>query len=157
LVIQYPDLNALKETFNGAVAVVGVPCAQFKNQEPGTPEEIIKALEFVRPGNGFKPNFPLTEKSEVNGENRIPLYTWALDLCPSPVRKFNEQSSLLYSPYDSHDIRWNFEKILFNKMGHPVKRYEPSTKVSEIIPDIKAMFPGWSEKGWSEKGWSKKG
>jgi len=147
LVIQYPDLNALKETFNGAVAVVGVPCDQFRNQEPGSPEEILKALEYVRPGNGFKPNFPLTVKSEVNGENKIPLYTWALDRCPSPVRKFKSLSSLLYSPFNSHDIRWNFEKILFNKMGQPVKRYEPKTQVSEIIPDIKAMFPGSTKHG----------
>jgi len=137
---QYPDFNALKKTFNGAVAVVGVPCAQFFNQEPGSPQEILNALEHVRPGAGFKPNFPLTEKSEVNGENRIPLYTWALGLCPSPDAVFSSTGALIYSPLESHDIRWNFEKILFDKMGHPVRRYVPHTEVSEIIPDIEALL-----------------
>jgi hypothetical protein len=46
-------------------------------QEPGTPEEIMNALKFVRPGGGFAPNFPLFAKSDINGENRLPLYAWA--------------------------------------------------------------------------------
>ncbi len=45
--------------------------------EPGSPVEIMNALEHVRPGNGFIPNFPLFAKSDVNGANRLPLYDWA--------------------------------------------------------------------------------
>jgi len=137
---QYLDFNALQESFNGAIAVVGVPCAQFYNQEPGSNAEIMNGLEHVRPGSGFIPNFPLTEKSEVNGANRLPLYAWATGLCPQPVAAFNPANLLMYSPLDSNDVRWNFEKILFDKMGQPVKRYDPSTLVPEIIPDIEALL-----------------
>jgi glutathione peroxidase len=45
-------------------------------QEPGSPVEIMNALEHVRPGNGFIPNFPLFAKSDINGANRLPLYAW---------------------------------------------------------------------------------
>ncbi|XP_023335721.1 glutathione peroxidase 1 [Eurytemora carolleeae] len=137
---QYPDFNALKESFNGLVDVIGIPCTQFLNQEPGTPEEIMNALEHVRPGNGFMPNFQLFQKSEINGINRIPLYQWALGLCDTPDMAFSDKSYLLYGPLNSNDIRWNFEKILFDKNGNPVKRYTPSTEVVEIIPDIEELL-----------------
>jgi hypothetical protein len=46
-------------------------------QEPGTPAEIMNALQYVRPGGGFIPDFPLFAKSDINGANRLPLYAWA--------------------------------------------------------------------------------
>lgn len=80
------------------------------------------------------------EKSEVNGENRIPLYQWALGLCDSPMSGFNDKSMMFYAPMDNSDIRWNYEKILIDTKGAPYRRYPPSTDVTEIIPDIEAML-----------------
>jgi len=137
---QYPDFNALVESYNGMLDIVGVPCSQFFNQEPGSPEEIMNALAHVRPGNGFVPNFTLLEKSEVNGVNRMPLYDWVLDMCDSPMADFSDKSILMYQGLQSNDIRWNFEKILFNTAGQPVKRYPPGTEVDEIIPDIENLL-----------------
>jgi glutathione peroxidase len=48
-------------------------CSQL---EPGTPAEIMNAVQYVRPGGGFLPDFPLFAKSEINGANRLPLYAW---------------------------------------------------------------------------------
>jgi len=137
---QYPDFNALIDDFNGKVDIIGVPCSQFFNQEPGSPAEIMNALEYVRPGSGFVPNFTLLQKSEVNGDNRIPLYTWALNLCDSPQTTFSDKSLLMYKGLQSNDIRWNYEKILFDGTGQPVRRYPPSTEVAEIIPDIENLL-----------------
>ena len=62
-------------------------------QEPGTPEEIMNALQFVRPGGGFVPNFPLFAKSDINGANRLPLYAWATVTLNAFAAR---ESSLLY-------------------------------------------------------------
>ncbi|GBM87423.1 hypothetical protein AVEN_222792-1, partial [Araneus ventricosus] len=46
-------------------------------QEPGgNAQEILNGIRFVRPGDGFIPNFPLFKKIEVNGETEHPLYTF---------------------------------------------------------------------------------
>jgi hypothetical protein len=49
----------------------------FLQQEPGANgTEILNTLKYVRPGEGFEPAFPLTKKTDVNGENEDPLYTY---------------------------------------------------------------------------------
>jgi len=137
---QYPDLNALRSTYEGEFEILGVPCSQFYNQEPGTPVEIMNALEHVRPGNGFIPNFPLFAKSDINGANRLPLYAWATGLCGSPEAAFSDKELLLYALLDGADIRWNYEKILFDREGRPFRRYPPSTEVNDLVPDIEALM-----------------
>lgn len=55
--------------------MMGFPCNQFKHQEQGSnATEIMNNIKYVRPGNGFVPNFQLSEKLDVNGENEILLY-----------------------------------------------------------------------------------
>jgi len=99
----------------------------------------MNAIMYVRPGNGFIPDFRLMEKSEVNGENRIPIYSWVLDQCPPAVSGFQPTNYLMYSPLNANDIRWNFEKILIDQSGQPFRRYSAATEVEEIIPDIEAL------------------
>jgi len=49
----------------------------FLQQEPGANgTEILNTLKYVRPGEGFEPAFPLTKKTDVNGKNEHPLYTY---------------------------------------------------------------------------------
>ena len=57
--------------------------------------------------------------------------------CP-PTRDFFAEpiSKLFYNPIRNNDVRWNFEKYLINRQGLPVKRYDPGTKPSDILPDI---------------------
>jgi len=118
--------------------ILGVPCAQFFNQEPsGDPTEIANVIRHVRPGNGFEPTFPLFARSDVNGATRIPLYQWALSRCPSPIPTFFEDANLLlYSPMSQEDVRWNWEKILFDKNGQPFRRYASMVEPFEIEEDI---------------------
>ena len=76
---QYHQLNALVEEFNTTrcpLRIFGVPCNQFGLQEPGVGIEIMHCVEYVRPGNGFKPNFDILVKRDVNGNNEDELYTW---------------------------------------------------------------------------------
>lgn len=84
---QYPHLNVLMREFSSAkykcgFAVLAFPCNQFLYQEPGAnAQEILNGLKCVRPGNGFVPNFPLFQKTQVNGAKEDPIYTFLKVTC----------------------------------------------------------------------------
>ncbi|WP_157389782.1 glutathione peroxidase [Nocardia terrae] len=107
---QYSGLVELQQTYGPqGFTVVGVPCNQFMGQEPGTAEEIA---EFCSTTYGV--DFPLLEKSDVNGEGRIPLYT---ELAATPD-----------ASGEAGDIQWNFEKFLIGRDGSVLGRFRPRTE-----------------------------
>ncbi|MFI5907197.1 glutathione peroxidase [Dactylosporangium sp. NPDC051541] len=119
---QYSDLEALHKEYSGqGFSVLGVPCNQFAGQEPGTSEEIA---EFCSTTYGV--TFPMTEKVEVNGEGRHPLY----DLL-TPVADGEGHTG---------DVRWNFEKFLIGKDGTVTARFGPRTepKSDEVVQAVEA-------------------
>ncbi|GBN78548.1 Glutathione peroxidase 1 [Araneus ventricosus] len=66
--------------------VLGFPCNQFGQQEPGgNGQEIMNGVRYVRPGNGFLPNFPIFKKIDVNGEKEHPLYTFIKEAAYTPL------------------------------------------------------------------------
>jgi glutathione peroxidase len=99
------------------VVVLGFPCNQFANQEPGTDAEI---LEFAT--SKFDVNFPMFSKIEVNGDGAAPLYQFLKDAQPGEG--------------DTSDITWNFEKFLVDGSGNVVKRYAPPTTPEDIAADL---------------------
>jgi glutathione peroxidase len=109
---QYTALEALHEKYAGrGFTVVGVPCNQFGGQEPGTAEEIE---EFCSTTYGV--TFPMTEKVEVNGEHRHPVYAELVQVA--------DQTGKV------GDIAWNFEKFLVDGSGSVLARFDPS-----VVPD----------------------
>jgi glutathione peroxidase len=109
---QYAALEALHERNAGrGFTVVGVPCNQFGGQEPGGPEEIA---EFCSATYGV--TFPMTEKVEVNGEGRHPVY--------------DELVQVADQDGGAGDIAWNFEKFLVDGSGAVVARFRPT-----VVPD----------------------
>ena len=105
---QYAGLEALHEGYAGlGFTVVGVPCNQFGGQEPGTSEEIA---EFCSATYGV--TFPMTEKIDVNGSGRHPLYAVLTQHADEQGRE--------------GDIQWNFEKFLLDADGTVVARFAPS-------------------------------
>ncbi len=120
---QYEALQALyKEYADEGLVVLGVPCNQFAGQEPGTPAEI---KDFC--ATNYQVTFPLTEKLEVNGDGRHPLYQWLA----------GEGAAF------PGDITWNFEKFLINSTGAVVARFEPKTAPGDslITSAIDAELP----------------
>lgn len=93
----------------------------------------------MRPGNDYVPNFPLVQKLDVNGETQHPLFEFLKSRCPSPVCQFRAKDNLFYSPQDSADIRWNFEKFLVGRDGIPLRRYDPNFLPSDMEDDIEAL------------------
>ncbi len=122
---QYEGLQRLQETYGErGFTVLGVPCNQFMGQEPGTSEEIA---EFCSTTYGA--DFPMTEKVEVNGLGRHPLYA---GLVTTPDTTGH-----------SGDIRWNFEKFLVAPDGTVAARFAPQTEpdTDEVIQAIERALP----------------
>uniref|UniRef100_H3C2F2 Glutathione peroxidase n=1 Tax=Tetraodon nigroviridis TaxID=99883 RepID=H3C2F2_TETNG len=132
------DLNALQEELGyTGFLILGFPSNQFGKQEPGAPSEILPGLKYVRPGNGFVPNFQLFEKNDVNGENEQGVYTFLKNSCPPVGGDLgNYAGRLFWEPMKISDIKWNFEKFLVGPDGKPVMRWHPSIQVSEVRADI---------------------
>ncbi|KAH7957994.1 hypothetical protein HPB51_028022 [Rhipicephalus microplus] len=79
---------------------------------------------------------------DVNGDTQHPLFELLKSHCPSPVSKFRPREKLFYTPQDNSDIRWNFEKILVDRNGTPLRRYEPGFLPADITSDIEAIITG---------------
>ena len=123
---QYTGLEQLHEQYaDRGFSVLGVPCNQFGGQEPGTAEDIAT---FCSTSYGV--TFPMTEKVEVNGDGRHPLYQQLVDVPDSA---------------DGHtgDIRWNFEKFLVAPGGEIVGRFSPvvEPEAPELVEAIEKVLP----------------
>ena len=115
---QYTGLEQLqKDLASQDFTVLGFPCNQFGGQEPGTPQDI---QQFCSTTYGV--SFPLSEKIDVNGAGRHPVYHW-LTNAPGVA---------------DGDIQWNFEKFLISREGAVLKRYPPTVKPEDkgLLQDI---------------------
>ena len=107
---QYTKLEELHERYAPrGFTVVGVPCNQFGGQEPGSADEIA---EFCSATYGV--TFPMTEKVDVNGADRHPL--------------FDELTLVPVAGGDPGDVSWNFEKFVLKADGTPMARFGPTTE-----------------------------
>ena len=119
---QYAGLEALhREYADKPFEVLGFPCNQFGNQEPGLAAEIASFC-----ATSFDVSFPMFDKVEVNGPDRHPLYAWLAD----------QKRGFL----GSKSIKWNFTKFLVDREGRVVARYSPQTEPSAIKADIEKLI-----------------
>lgn len=115
---QLTGLQSLYATYyERGLMVMGFPCNQFQNQEPGTSREIQNFCQL-----NYGVTFPLFAKIEVNGPDAIPLYRY------------------LVAVTGGEPIAWNFTKFLVDRQGNVVKRYEPKVEPIEIAPGIEALL-----------------
>ena len=119
-----PQLAELEQMYKDykdkGFEILGFPCNQFANQDPGSNKEIS---DFCLINYGV--TFNMFQKIEVNGENAHPLYKFLK----------NEKKGLL-----SKEIKWNFTKFLIDSEGNVVKRYAPTVKPLKIEEDIKNLL-----------------
>jgi glutathione peroxidase len=119
---QYEKLQQLYSRYKDkGFVVLGFPCNQFGNQEPGSNAEI---KEFC--SDKYQVSFPMFDKLDVNGPTRHPLY---------------QILAGEGSPYPG-DIKWNFGKFLIGKDGKILKRFDPGTApdAPEIIKAVEAAL-----------------
>lgn len=122
---QYTALEQLAKDYGErGLTVIGVPCNQFMGQEPGSAEEI---QTFCSTNYGV--TFPLLAKTDVNGDDRHPLYA---ELTKTPDANG-----------EAGDIQWNFEKFLLAPGGEVIRRFRPRTEpdATEVIEAIEAALP----------------
>jgi glutathione peroxidase len=122
---QYEGLERLHERYAGrGFAVLGFPSNQFNGQEPGSNEEIA---EFCSATYGV--TFPMFSKTDVNGEDRHPLY--------------QQLTTVEDDKGEAGDVAWNFEKFLISPTGEVVGRFRPRTlpESDEVIGAIEAVLP----------------
>jgi len=106
---QYKDLQKLSDTYQEKLVIIGVPCNQFGSQEPGDKNEI---QEFCTVNYGV--TFPITEKIEVKGDNKHPLYSFLT------LKENNNKKN--------SSVKWNFQKYLVDENGELIDYWFSITK-----------------------------
>ena len=123
--------------------VIDVPCNQFADQTPGTDEEIHEFCQLK-----YKTQFPQMKKSDVNGENALPLFTYLKEqkgfegfgkgptaLVMSKMLKKNDPD------YENNpDIKWNFTKFVVDRAGNVVARFEPTADMKEVRKCVESLI-----------------
>ncbi|HUW41767.1 MAG TPA: glutathione peroxidase [Rectinemataceae bacterium] len=119
---QYEGLQKLFETFRErGFTVLGFPCNQFAEQEPGTESEIASFCSL-----NYGVTFPLFSKVEVNGAGTHPLFAFLKASLPGIL--------------GSRDIKWNFTKFLVGRDGVPIRRFSPRTPPERLASVIEASI-----------------
>ena len=119
---QYAGLQALYDKLHQrGFSVLGFPCDQFGQQEPGAEGEIKR---FCTESYGV--TFPMFAKIEVNGAHAHPLYQYLKQ----------QQPGIL----GSQAIKWNFTKFLIDRQGVVLRRYGSVDKPESIEPDVVALL-----------------
>jgi glutathione peroxidase len=122
---QYEGLERLQKKYaDQGFTILGVPCNQFAGQEPGTADEI---QEFCSATYGT--TFPMTEKLDVNGRRRAPLYDW---LTPNADAEGK-----------AGEVEWNFEKFLVSADGEVLARFRPNVTPEdpELVAAVERALP----------------
>ncbi|MGE6376389.1 glutathione peroxidase [Peribacillus muralis] len=119
---QYDDLQSLYVQYEEqGLVVLGFPCNQFLNQEPGDDLEIDS---YCKLNHGV--TFPMFAKVNVNGKEAHPLFSYLAENAPGLM--------------GSKSIKWNFTKFLIDREGNIINRYAPKTKPMEFESDIKKLL-----------------
>lgn len=140
---QYTELQEMYEELHEAgLEILDFPCNQFADQAPGNDEEIH---DFCTGRYGI--TFPQYSKIDVNGDNAIPLYKWITE--NTKFEGFSGPMSLVLAPIvkkmdkdykKNGNIKWNFTKILINRDGEIVSRFEPTADVKKIADKVKEIL-----------------
>lgn len=110
---QYEGLEALYQKYKDkGLVIIGFPCNQFANQEPGDEKSISENCLI-----NYGVTFPMFAKVDVNGPDAHPLFVFLKDSLPG---------------FPGKSVKWNFTKFLVNVDGKPLKRFSPFTKPATI-------------------------
>ena len=124
---QFKGLEALYEKYQkDGLEIIGFPCNQFKEQDPGSYKEIKSFCEI-----NYGVTFEVFQKIDVKGDNQHPLYRFLI----------NEKKGVL-----GNEIKWNFTKFLIDREGNVIKRFASAITPDKIEKHIKALL--WNQH-WS--------
>jgi glutathione peroxidase len=114
---QFEGLEKLYQKYKDKnFVILGFPCNQFANQEPGDEKSIAEGCLI-----NYGVTFPMFSKIEVNGENAHEIYKYLKKELPGLL---------------GGRIKWNFTKFLIDNNGKPIRRFSPYTKPEKIDKDL---------------------
>ena len=134
---QYKDLEDLYEKYHDqGLEIIDVPCNQFAGQTPGTDEEIHEFCTLK-----YKTQFPQFKKSDVNGENALPLYKYlksqqgfkGFGMGPKALAMSAMLKTIDKDYKNNPEIKWNFTKFLVDREGNVVDRFEPTADMKKAV------------------------
>ena len=141
---QYTEMVQMYNDYHvKGLEILDIPCNQFGGQAPGTDEEIHKFCMAH-----FHTPFPQMRKSDVNGENELPLYTYLKSqkgfegFDEHPFKSSLEKRFAQEDPdwAAKPDIKWNFTKFVIGRDGKVVARFEPTAYMGDVEDCIVALL-----------------
>ncbi|EFV02573.1 glutathione peroxidase [Pseudoramibacter alactolyticus ATCC 23263] len=141
---QYKDIEAIYEKFHDqGLEVIDIPCNQFAGQAPESDEEIHEFCQLH-----YNTQFPQMKKSDVNGENELPIYTFlksqkgfeGFGKGPKALAMSAMLKKIDKNYKNTSDIKWNFTKFLVNRSGEVVARFEPTQKMTDVKEAVAALI-----------------
>ena len=141
---HYEPMEKMYEDFHDkGFEIIDVPCNQFMGQTPGTDEEIHEFCTLK-----YNTKFPQMKKSDVNGENELPLFTYlksqkgfegfgkgVMAVSMAAMCKARDKN---YK--DNPDIKWNFTKFLVDREGNVVRRFEPTHDMKDVRKAVEELL-----------------
>lgn len=119
---QYAGLETLYRKYHDrGFGVLGFPCDQFGQQEPGNEAEIKQFCKLT-----YDVTFPLFAKIDVNGAEAAPVYRYL--------------KSARRGVLGTTRIKWNFTKFLVDREGNVARRFGPMVKPERIEPDVRRLL-----------------
>ena len=140
---HYEPLEKLYEEYHDkGLEIVDIPCNQFAGQAPESDEGIHEFCQLK-----YKTQFDQMKKSEINGENALPIYGFLKEQKGFEGFDDHELKPLLEDMFSKADpdwaskpdIKWNFTKFVVDRSGNVVARFEPTAdmkKVEECIASL---------------------
>ena len=141
---QYAPIEQLYQDYHDqGLEILDIPCNQFGGQAPGTDDEIHAFCTL-----NYKTTFPQMKKSEVNGPNELPLYTWLKAQKGFEGFQEHQYKALLEKMFSEADpdwaskpdIKWNFTKFVADRAGNVVARFEPTADMAQVEACVKALL-----------------
>ncbi len=141
---QYEDLENMYEKYNpSGLEIIDVPCNQFAGQTPGTDEEIRNFCTLK-----YDTKFVQMKKSDVNGENELPLYTFlksekgfeGFGKGPKALAMSVMLKGIDKDYKNNPNIKWNFTKFLIDREGNVVARFEPLEDMKKVEEAVKSLL-----------------
>ncbi len=141
---HYKDLEEMYEQYHEkGLEIIDVPCNQFAGQTPGTDDEIHEFCTLK-----YNTQFPQMKKSDVNGENALPLFTYlkgqkgfeGFGKGPAALAMGAMLKKIDKDYKNNPDIKWNFTKFVVDRQGNVVARFEPTAKMSEVAKCVGSLI-----------------
>ena len=141
---HYEALEKMYEKYHKkGLEVIDIPCNQFGGQTPGTDEEVHQFCTLR-----YNTQFPQMKKSNVNGKDELPLYTYlksekgfaGFDDNPYKKAMENMMAKIDENWAANPDIKWNFTKFVIDRNGNVAARFEPTADMKIVEEFVAALI-----------------